>query len=34
MPQYYLYIEHKSGDRVEILYLRDGKELKTTLIVP
>jgi hypothetical protein len=34
MPQYYLYIEHKSGDKVEILYLRDGKELKTTLIVP
>jgi hypothetical protein len=34
MPQYYLYIEHRSGDRVEVLYLRDGKELKTTLIVP
>ena len=34
MPQYYFYIEHKSGDRVEVLYLRDGKELKTTLIVP
>jgi hypothetical protein len=34
MPQYYLYIEHKSGDKVEVLYLRDGKELKTTLVVP
>jgi hypothetical protein len=34
MPQYYLYIEHRSGDKVEILYLRDGKEHKTTLIVP
>jgi len=34
MPQYYLYIEHNSGDKVEVLYLRDGKELKTTLIVP
>ena len=34
MPQYYLYIEHRSGDKVEVLYLRDGKELKTTLIVP
>jgi hypothetical protein len=34
MPQYYFYIEHKSGDKVEVLYLRDGKELKTTLIVP
>jgi hypothetical protein len=34
LPQYYLYIEHKSGDNVEVLYLRDGKELKTTLIVP
>jgi hypothetical protein len=34
MPQYYLYIEHKSGDEVEVLYLRDGKELKTKLVVP
>ncbi|OAI49979.1 hypothetical protein AYO44_05985 [Planctomycetaceae bacterium SCGC AG-212-F19] len=34
MPQYYLYIEHKSSDPVEVHYLRDGKELKTTLIVP
>jgi hypothetical protein len=34
MPQYYLYIEHKSGDKVEVLYLREGKELKTTLTVP
>jgi hypothetical protein len=34
MPQYYLYIEHQSGDKVEVLYLRDGKELKTTLTVP
>jgi S1-C subfamily serine protease len=34
MPQYYLYIEHKSGDKVEIHYLRDGKESKTTIIVP
>jgi hypothetical protein len=34
MPQYYLYIEHKSGDKVEVLYLRDGKEQKTTLVVP
>jgi hypothetical protein len=34
MPQHYLYIEHKSGDKVEVLYLRDGKELKTTLTVP
>ena len=34
IPQYYLYVEHKSGDKVEVLYLRDGKELKTTLIVP
>jgi hypothetical protein len=34
MPQYYLYIEHKSGDKVEVLFLRDGKEQKTTLVVP
>jgi hypothetical protein len=34
MPQYYLYIEHQSGEPVEVHYLRDGKELKTTLIVP
>jgi membrane-associated protease RseP (regulator of RpoE activity) len=34
IPQYYLYVEHKSGDKVEVLYLRDGKELKTTLVVP
>ena len=34
MPQYYLYIEHKSGDKVEVLYLREGKELKTTHVVP
>ena len=34
MPQYYLYIEHQSGDRVEVIYLRNGKEQKTTLVVP
>ena len=34
MPQYYLYVEHKSGDAVEVTYLRDGQEFKTTLIVP
>lgn len=34
MPHYYLYIEHKSGDKVEVSYLRAGKELTTTLIVP
>lgn len=34
MPQYYLYIEHKSGDSVDVLFLRDGNELRTKLIVP
>jgi PDZ domain len=34
MSQYYLYVEHKSGDKVEVLFLRDGKEQKTTLLVP
>ncbi len=34
MPQYYFYIEHQSGDAVEVTYLRDGKEFTTTLIVP
>jgi hypothetical protein len=34
MPHYYFYIEHKSGDKVEVTFLRDGKEQKTTLVVP
>lgn len=34
MPQYYFYIEHDTGHRVEVTFLRDGKEEKTTLIVP
>jgi len=34
MPQYYLYIEHKSGDKVGVIFLRDGQEHKTTLVVP
>jgi PDZ domain len=34
MPQYFLYIEHDSGDKVEVLFLRDEKEKKTTLVVP
>jgi hypothetical protein len=34
VPHYYLYIEHDSGDKVSITFLRDGKEMTTTLIVP
>jgi hypothetical protein len=34
IPHYYFYVEHDTGDKVEITYLRDGKEAKTTLVVP
>ena len=34
MPQYYFYIEYQSGDKVEVTFLRDGKEQQTTLVVP
>jgi hypothetical protein len=34
MPHYYFYIEHDSGHKVEVTYLRDGKEAKTTLVIP
>jgi serine protease Do len=33
-PQYYLYIEHDTGDKVEVTFLRDGKEQTVTLVVP
>ena len=34
MPHYYFYIEHDTGHKVEVTFLRDGKEAKTTLVVP
>jgi hypothetical protein len=34
MPHYFLYIEHKSADKVQVQFLRDGKEQRTTLTVP
>ncbi|MBY0523638.1 MAG: PDZ domain-containing protein [Gemmataceae bacterium] len=30
----YMYLEHKSGDKMEVTYVRDGKEATATLIVP
>ncbi len=33
-PQLYMYIEHKSGDKMEVTVLRNGKEQTVTLIVP
>jgi hypothetical protein len=33
-PQYYWYIEHASGDKMEVTYLRDGKEATTTVVLP
>jgi serine protease Do len=33
-PQYFLLLEHIKGDKVEVTYLRNGKEAKATVVVP
>jgi hypothetical protein len=33
-PALYMYLEHKSGDKMEITFLRDRKEQTVTLVVP
>ena len=33
-PAMYFYLEHQSGEKMEVTYLRDGKEQKMSLVVP
>ena len=33
-PAMFMYLEHQSGDKMEVTFLRDGKEQKASLAVP
>src|SRR5262249_37932907 len=33
-PQLYILLEHVSGDKVEITFIRDGKEQMATIVMP